>query len=72
MRRSRAYSILCLRWRETGGPPVVAPTRRGFGTRLIEMGLAGSVGGSVDLDYSREGLSCRIKAPLTELQSDDD
>ncbi|MBS0362801.1 MAG: histidine kinase, partial [Proteobacteria bacterium] len=31
---------LRLAWRERGGPPVVAPERRGFGSRLLERGLA--------------------------------
>src|SRR5690606_3211613 len=34
-----------LRWREYEGPPVVAPARRGFGTRLIERGLAAELTG---------------------------
>ncbi|HEU0133741.1 MAG TPA: HWE histidine kinase domain-containing protein, partial [Allosphingosinicella sp.] len=36
---------LGLQWRETGGPRVEAPGRRGFGTRLIERGLAADLGG---------------------------
>jgi PAS domain S-box-containing protein len=38
---------LVLSWSECGGPPVVAPSRKGFGTRLITRGLAGDVGGKV-------------------------
>ncbi|WP_182422160.1 PAS domain S-box protein [Aureimonas sp. ME7] len=63
---------LALSWREIDGPPTSPPTRKGFGTRLIEMGLSGSVGGSVELDYASDGLKCRIVAPLTEVQADDD
>ena len=37
---------LRLEWRESGGPPVVAPGRRGFGSRLIERGLAADLGGT--------------------------
>ncbi|XYD09270.1 sensor histidine kinase [Methylobacterium sp. NMS12] len=33
---------LRLTWRECGGPPVVSPSRKGFGTRLLERGLAGA------------------------------
>ncbi|MBB3948854.1 sensor histidine kinase [Aureimonas jatrophae] len=61
---------LALMWRELGGPPVVPPSRKGFGSKLIEIGLSGSVGGSVDLDYAPDGLKCRIVAPLTELQTE--
>ncbi|MCJ2066002.1 PAS domain-containing protein [Methylobacterium sp. J-088] len=56
-----------LRWMETGGPSVVAPTRTGFGTRLIGRGLAGSFGGEVDLSYPETGVICTITAPLRDL-----
>jgi PAS domain S-box-containing protein len=51
-------------WTERGGPPVAPPTRRGFGTRLIERGLAAELGGSVKLTYAEEGLVCSIDAHL--------
>jgi PAS domain S-box-containing protein len=55
---------LHLRWQERGGPPVVAPTRRGFGSRLIEQGLARDLAGEVEMDYAVAGLVCVIKASL--------
>lgn len=58
---------LALIWRERGGPPVVTPTRRGFGTRLIERSLAGGLGGTVQLDFLPPGLECRLSAPLSAL-----
>lgn len=58
-----------LAWRERGGPPVQAPTRKGFGSRLIERGLAGTVGGVVVLQYPAEGVSCTLTAPLSGMQS---
>ncbi len=56
---------LSLTWREEGGPKVVAPTRRGFGSRLIERSLKGEIGGDATLDFHADGLSCRIVLPLT-------
>ena len=56
---------LVMRWQETGGPPATAPTRRGFGTRLISMGLAGA--GGVALDYAESGLVAEFKAPLSSI-----
>lgn len=53
-----------LRWQESGGPPVTPPTRKGFGSRLIERGLSGAVGGEVVTDYRPEGLTCTLTAPL--------
>jgi PAS domain S-box-containing protein len=47
-------------WRETGGPQVRAPTHKGFGTSLIERGLARELGGKVQLTYLPEGLACRF------------
>ncbi|MDP1874479.1 CHASE domain-containing protein [Phenylobacterium sp.] len=51
---------LTLRWRESGGPPVAPPTRRGFGTRLIVGGLAHQLDGDVALDFPPEGVICAI------------
>jgi PAS domain S-box-containing protein len=51
-------------WREHGGPPVVPPKRRGFGSRLLEQGLANDFGGTVRLDFRPEGLECRICMPI--------
>ncbi|THD64281.1 HWE histidine kinase domain-containing protein [Phenylobacterium sp.] len=55
---------LHLEWRETGGPPVAAPTARGFGSRLIERGLAAELSGEVRLVFDPAGLICRVDAPL--------
>jgi PAS domain S-box-containing protein len=47
-------------WIERDGPPVRKPTRRGFGTRLIQDILALDSGWSVTLDYAPEGLRCTM------------
>lgn len=54
---------LILRWRERDGPPVAPPTRRGFGSRVIERGLAYELGGTVRLDYRPDGVVCTIDVP---------
>ena len=56
---------LVLRWTERGGPPAEKPTSKGFGSRLIRMGLAGN-GGS-ELDYGPTGLIATFEAPITDL-----
>lgn len=53
-------------WHETGGPPVCAPDRRGFGSRLIERALALELRGTARLDFKPDGLVCTIDAPLPE------
>jgi PAS domain S-box-containing protein len=55
-------------WREAGGPLVTVPTRKGFGSRLIERGLAGQVGASVFVDYLPTGVTCLLQAPLQAFQ----
>ncbi len=57
-------AALRLSWRETGGPAVLPPTRKGFGTRLIERGLAG---GEVHTAFDAAGLSCVLTTALSEL-----
>lgn len=54
---------LVLRWRERDGPPVTLPTHKGFGSWVIERGLAHELGGRVTLDYLSEGLACTIDIP---------
>lgn len=56
---------LALEWREAGGPRVAAPTSRGFGSRLLERGLAQDLEGEVELNFDPEGVVCRITAPIT-------
>lgn len=56
--------ILFLEWRETGGPSPKPPSRRGFGSRLIERSITGELQGTVALDYDPAGLICRFTVPL--------
>jgi two-component sensor histidine kinase len=58
---------LRLEWRESGGPPVEAPTRRGFGSRLIERGLEADLGGAAALHFDPAGLRCEIEASLAAI-----
>jgi two-component sensor histidine kinase len=54
---------LHLRWQERDGPPVSAPTRTGFGSRVIKNGLAHEMEGTTDLDYQPDGLVCTMIIP---------
>ncbi len=53
-----------LLWQETGGPPVKAPSRRGFGTRWIERCLERDLGGELDILFESDGLHCQMAFPL--------
>lgn len=57
---------LRLHWRESGGPPVTPPGRKGFGSRLIEHGLAQELNGEVRLDYEPAGVVCEIVMPVSQ------
>jgi PAS domain S-box-containing protein len=53
-------------WKESEGPPVAQPNRKGFGSRLIQGGLAQELNGEVRLDYDPKGVTCHISMPLPE------
>jgi two-component system, chemotaxis family, CheB/CheR fusion protein len=52
---------LTLTWREHGGPPVSEPEMHGFGSFLVENGIAGA---RVEREFHPKGMICTIKLPL--------
>jgi two-component sensor histidine kinase len=54
-------------WKEHGGPTVHAPTRKSFGTRLIET-LGRQLKGIVKLSYEPTGLVYALDVPLASLE----
>jgi PAS domain S-box-containing protein len=56
---------LSLRWVESGGPTVTAPTHRGCGTRVIENIIGSQGGGKVRFDWRAPGLTCEIALLLS-------
>jgi PAS domain S-box-containing protein len=65
----RQGEALELEWVEAGGPPVVAPTRQGFGSRLMRRCIESDLGGVLQLDYHSEGLRCHVAVPLKALSA---
>ena len=59
-----------LRWQESGGPPVTPPSRRGFGSRLIERTFP-SPSGRAESAYLPTGLVFTLDTPLDALQDGD-
>jgi two-component sensor histidine kinase len=57
---------LGLTWSESGGPAVVAPTRRSFGTRMMEA-LGHQLSGQVRLAYEPNGFVYSLEVPLKSL-----
>jgi two-component sensor histidine kinase len=62
--RSPGVPRLHLVWEEGGGPPVQPPSRRGFGSRLIERSLASDLEGEVRIDFEPTGVVCTVDAPI--------
>jgi light-regulated signal transduction histidine kinase (bacteriophytochrome) len=58
-----ADGVLSLDWIETGGPTVETPTRRGFGTTIIERSIPHELGGEATLNYSPTGVHALFKLP---------
>lgn len=58
---------LSLSWAESDGPAVAPPTRKGFGSRLIERQLPLEFDGSAVITYAPTGVTCQLEIPLTEL-----
>jgi two-component sensor histidine kinase len=52
-------------WREEGGPPLTPPRSKGFGSRLLERGVANELGGHVALDFTASGLVCEIRTAVS-------
>ena len=57
---------LCLHWREKDGPAVTPPNRKGFGSRVLEQGLAHELNGKVALNYAPGGIVCTIHVPAPQ------
>ena len=57
-----------LTWIERGGPPVLAPpTLRGFGSKLVERGMAQDLGGAIAFDWASEGLVVTLRMKKNNL-----
>ncbi len=55
---------LCIEWRESGGPSVLPPQRRGLGTDLIERQFRYELNGRATLDFAPTGLVAKLLMPL--------
>lgn len=57
-----------LEWRESGGPTVIEPTEKSFGSRFIEQALPGQLQGEARLIFEPSGLVCDVNIPISSLQ----
>ncbi|WP_239016843.1 HWE histidine kinase domain-containing protein [Sphingomonas ginkgonis] len=56
-----------IEWKESGGPTVLTPNRRGFGSSLIGRALELETGGSSELRFEQGGVECSITLPASAL-----
>jgi two-component sensor histidine kinase len=54
------HGEMLLSWRERGGPTVVPPTHKGFGTQFIERCVTGELHGSMELSFAANGVVCTM------------
>jgi len=59
-----AAESLVITWREIAGPPLTTPIQSGFGTSLIRDLIPHELGGTVDLAFPSNGVSCNIVFPF--------
>lgn len=60
--------LFSMNWVERGGPPAVAPSRQGYGTRYIRSALGSLFGTAPELQFGTQGFRCRIAGPVSQLK----
>ena len=61
--------VLHIEWVERNGPPVVAPTRERFGSRLLNKVLPTQAHAAIKMDFAESGLRASISLPLNGVES---
>lgn len=62
--RREGEALAVVEWRESGGPPVPATRKPGFGTELIEKIVAHELRHPVDLEMGPDGVRCTLRVPV--------
>lgn len=63
---------LLINWRESGGPPVKKPTRKGFGSTIIDRSIPYDLGGSAEIEYKPEGVEASFCIPAKHVSEPKD
>ena len=66
-----ASGRLKIEWTEEGGPPVQAPTRRGFGSTIIERSIPYDLNGEAQIDYQLAGFRAQFAIPANFVKLED-
>ena len=64
--------VFIFAWREAGGPPVTTPSRRGFGSRVMNEMMTAEFGGKVQLSFEPSGVTYMMHAPLQKSGHDEE
>jgi two-component sensor histidine kinase len=57
-------SWLAFEWRESQGPTVAPPLKKGFGCVLIERAIARELNAEIVIDFDPAGVCCRLRTKL--------
>jgi PAS domain S-box-containing protein len=63
-----AQRRMTLLWAESGGPPVAAPRRKGFGSRLLARSFPEGSSGNLNVEFVPEGVRCTVVVLLSEAE----
>jgi len=64
-----AAGMLRIGWRESGAPITMPPSRRGFGSTLVETSIVSQLDGHVEIMWQPDGADIRIEVPLIHTTS---
>lgn len=67
IKKSESGDVLVLEWSETSNFSVRPPRKRGFGMRMLEIGLPEQFSGRVELKWRKHGLFYRAELPLANM-----
>ena len=67
---SNGSNLFTFRWHELGGPPVLPPTQKGFGSAVLEQVMADHFEVSPRIDFAAAGISYELSGPLDALTTD--
>jgi PAS domain S-box-containing protein len=56
--------LLVMRWIETGGPRVEAPSARSFGLKVIRTSIENQLSGKAIFEWVPQGMQCTLAIPL--------
>jgi PAS domain S-box-containing protein len=70
--RPNGHNQFQFRWQERGGPEVIAPSRKGFGTTVLEHVMAEYFGVPPEIEFAPDGVRYEVVGPLDAIASQAD